>query len=294
MDLVGHKAQKQYCESFIRRVHAGRAQEHAFIFSGPSEVGKRALALACARSLIRDVPPTWVTGIDAMTVADLIVIAPTLEESKGKIRVKDMSVKAMRDLRLTLAHSVDGKNRVVIIDDAHRMSEGAANALLKMLEEPPKRTFFFLISSHGSRLLPTIISRCATVAFYTLSPADFAMYELGDDDMYVTAMGRPGRVHRLREDQDFAAHTQEALHTISDLRNMSVHEKLAVAQALSLDQSRAEDTLALWIWKIHHIAISQGLFRLLALCSAIETTRREVMTSQTNRRLLLENLLITM
>ena len=64
--------------------------------------------------------------------------------------------------------------RVVIIDDADEMNPSAANALLKMLEEPPDRAVLLLISHQPARLLPTIRSRCRTLRLSTLGPEQMA------------------------------------------------------------------------------------------------------------------------
>ena len=70
--------------------------------------------------------------------------------------------------------SADGGRRVVIIDDADEMNPNAANALLKMLEEPPERATLLLISHQPSGLLPTIRSRCRTLRLAPLSPDQMA------------------------------------------------------------------------------------------------------------------------
>ncbi|MGJ8557570.1 MAG: DNA polymerase III subunit delta', partial [Sulfitobacter geojensis] len=68
--------------------------------------------------------------------------------------------------------AADGGRRVVIIDDADEMNPNAANALLKMLEEPPERAVLLLLSHQPSSLLPTIRSRCRTLRLAPLDPAD--------------------------------------------------------------------------------------------------------------------------
>ena len=69
-----------------------------------------------------------------------------------------------------------GSNRVVIIDPADDMEAGAANALLKSLEEPPQGTYFVLISHRPAKLLPTIRSRCRTVRFPVRSDAEIRKF----------------------------------------------------------------------------------------------------------------------
>ena len=86
------------------------------------------------------------------------------ENDKGKLR-DQIVVDDIRALNKFFGLSAtDGGRRVVIVDAADDMNISAANALLKMLEEPPARTTLLLVSHQPSRLLPTIRSRCRTAA----------------------------------------------------------------------------------------------------------------------------------
>lgn len=87
---------------------------------------------------------------------DLVVLEP--EESTV------ITVDQVRDMRAGLSFPpVTAPRRAILIPDASRMNPAAANALLKVLEEPPARTVFLLLATHRERLLPTIVSRCQTV-----------------------------------------------------------------------------------------------------------------------------------
>ena len=89
---------------------------------------------------------------DAKNHSDLYV----LETEKAAIGVDEI-----RDFTQYFQLSPQlGANKVGIIQDAHKLNHAAANALLKMLEEPPGNTIFFLVTSHPWRLLATIRSRC--------------------------------------------------------------------------------------------------------------------------------------
>jgi len=89
------------------------------------------------------------------------------------IRIKPsgqvIKIEQIRDLRITIAMKpYAAKLRVVIIDDAQTMNPAAANALLKVLEEPPDRTVFILIAENRRGLLPTINSRCQPIRFHPI------------------------------------------------------------------------------------------------------------------------------
>ncbi|PID26766.1 MAG: hypothetical protein CR982_08555 [Candidatus Cloacimonadota bacterium] len=83
-------------------------------------------------------------------------------------------VKGIKDF--TKLFSVDGKSRFIIIDMAERMNKEAQNSLLKILEEPPKGFFFFLITESKELLLPTIISRCNTIEFGNIENRELERY----------------------------------------------------------------------------------------------------------------------
>src|SRR5690606_4821369 len=89
-------------------------------------------------------------------------------------RMRDMIVaEDVRDLnRFMHLSAADGGRRVVILDCADEMNTQAANALLKMLEEPPARTTLLLVSHQPSRLLPTIRSRCRELRLLPLAADD--------------------------------------------------------------------------------------------------------------------------
>ena len=77
-----------------------------------------------------------------------------------------VSIDTIRQLRRKASFkSFEGGSRVVIIVDCERMTTEAANALLKILEEPPPNVYFFLLTSDPGRLLPTVRSRCQIVRF---------------------------------------------------------------------------------------------------------------------------------
>ena len=101
-------------------------------------------------------------------------------------------------------HRFSGKRRTVIVDPAESLGPGAANALLKTLEEPPEGTGFILISHRSSALLPTIISRCQRIRFATVPPDEILGWlesmGTGDADALSRACGgAPGRALALAE-----------------------------------------------------------------------------------------------
>lgn len=190
---------------FLEAFNSGRLH-HAWLLTGPRGTGKATLAWRIARfllatpmqqtgSLFGDAPPTYDTldiapdhpvshRLLARSEPGLYSIKRSINEKTGKLR--DMIlVDDIRGLTHFLTMSAaDGGRRAVIVDAADEMNANAANALLKMLEEPPANTTIFLISHQPSRLLPTIRSRCRELRLTPLAPEEMhqALQQAGADE----------------------------------------------------------------------------------------------------------------
>lgn len=190
--LIGQDAaQTTFLEAFnTDRLH------HAWLLIGPRGVGKATLAWSIARFLLATpapggeedmfgAPPAPQSlDMDAdhpvarriAAGADPGLMSVTRSPNDKGDRMRDQIV--VDDIRrmggffqLTAA---DGGRRIVIIDAADELNTNAANALLKMLEEPPARATILLVAHQPSRLLPTIRSRCRTLRLNTLNANDMA------------------------------------------------------------------------------------------------------------------------
>ena len=149
---------------------ASQRMHHAWLITGPSGIGKATLAYRFARHLLAGGKPQdgmalapdhpVFRRVAAGTHADLLTIEREWDEKRKKLRgeiVVDTVRSVAGFLRLTPA---EGGWRVVIVDGAEDINRNAANALLKVLEEPPPRAVLILVCSAAGRLLPTIRSRC--------------------------------------------------------------------------------------------------------------------------------------
>ncbi|AXI46655.1 DNA polymerase III subunit delta' [Sulfitobacter sp. SK012] len=182
--LIGQDAAEA---AFVDAFNTSRLH-HAWLLTGPRGVGKATLAWRIARFLLTTPAPD-AGGMFAPEPATSLEVSadhPIAQRiaagGEGRIRNVTRSVnpdtkKLRREIVADDIRSLnqffqmsapDGGYRVVIIDDADLMNMTAANALLKMLEEPPARAVLLLISHQPSSLLPTIRSRCRTLALRTL------------------------------------------------------------------------------------------------------------------------------
>ncbi|MEO6433968.1 MAG: DNA polymerase III subunit delta' [Sphingomicrobium sp.] len=158
---------------------AGRKLHHAWLLAGPRGVGKASFAAAAARRVLAeaagpgfdligiDSPPAhpMVKLIDAGSHPDMRQLERLPHEKTGNL-ARNISVAQVRKLGefMGMAPAMSAW-RVVIIDSIDDLETSAANALLKILEEPPAGTIFFLVSHAPGKLLPTIRSRCRRLEF---------------------------------------------------------------------------------------------------------------------------------
>ena len=165
-----------------RAIRSGRPPQ-AWLITGPPGIGKATLAYRIARYLLAygagDAGPADLAvpqdNPDALRVASqahpgLLILKRGLND-KGKL-MTETSVDEIRKLG-SFFHLTSGAGgwRVAIVDTADDMNDNAANALLKLLEEPPARAMLLLLSNRPGRLLPTIRSRCQRLDLRTLDDA---------------------------------------------------------------------------------------------------------------------------
>ncbi len=176
--IIGQdKAIDQFAGAWAsRRIH------HAWLLTGPRGVGKASFAAAAATRVLADAagPEVDLPGIETPSdhrTAKLLAagshpdfrLLERLERPTGGL-ARNISVDQVRSLGDLLSVTPSQSPwRAVVIDAADDLEASAANALLKMLEEPPANCVFFLISHAPGRLLPTIRSRCRRLDFATVS-----------------------------------------------------------------------------------------------------------------------------
>jgi len=183
--LFGHnEAERALLEAY----KSGRIP-HAWLIGGPPGIGKATLAFRLARfvmahpdpraaetqktdSLAIDPENPVARRIAAQAQGDLLVLERSINEQTGKL----YTVIRVDDVRRTASFfgstAGEGGWRIAIVDAVDDLQREGANALLKVLEEPPKRSLLLLISHAPGRELPTIRSRCRRLLLRPLEPED--------------------------------------------------------------------------------------------------------------------------
>lgn len=182
--LYGHEAAER---QFLDAYRGGRLP-HAWLIAGPQGIGKATLAYRIARYVLTHPDPAaesirhddtlFVDGehLVARRVAgqghsDLLVFERTVGDN-GKLRTVIAIDQIRRAVKFFGSTAGEGGWRVCIVDSAEDLNREGANALLKILEEPPRRSLLLVVSHAPGRLLPTIRSRCRRLALQPLAAAD--------------------------------------------------------------------------------------------------------------------------
>ncbi|MDQ1672585.1 MAG: polymerase subunit delta [Frankiaceae bacterium] len=216
----------------LQRAASGDGMTPSWLFVGAAGSGRSVAARAFAAALECTTPEQepgsaagcghchGCTTVLAGTHADLTVVRP-----------EGLSIGVAEARTLVLGSSMrptTGRHRILLLEDADRLTEPAGNALLKALEEPAERTVFLLCAPAVDDVLPTVRSRCRVVRLRPPSSADVATVlrrEGVDASMAVfaarAAQGHVGRARRLATDEQARARRAEVLRLPSRLTTVA-------------------------------------------------------------------------
>lgn len=201
-EIIGQETAKRFIRTAVKKENL-----YNFLFTGPRGVGKRLLSFALAKTL-NCLPDS----------ANFILVAPIPSKIKDKeakifeytklylpentvVELEDRTAILIEQIRIVikrLIHMPDiGSKRVVLVLEADRMTDAAANCFLKTLEEPPLDTVFILTSSRPNSLLPTIRSRCQAVPLSYLNNQQIKNILFDCNDEFL--IGSPGEILLLQE-----------------------------------------------------------------------------------------------
>jgi DNA polymerase-3 subunit delta' len=258
-DCIGHQQSIAFLQSAV--THERLA--HAYLFHGEDAVGKRLTAVRLAQALNCERPPETqgldscgacrsCRQIEALTHPDFFIIEPDPEQATRQIKIEQI-----REIEHQIMYRpLIGERKICLIDDADRMTIGAANALLKTLEEPPAHSLFLVISSRPAALPATIRSRCQALRFTTpartqVEAALILKREIPPADARFLAIVSEGRIgEALTADvKDTHARQQELVNLVQPQSLQSIGSILSSAETIA-KTDRGQDMLvwlARWI-----------------------------------------------
>lgn len=261
--LIGH----EWAVDYLRRSLQKQRGAHAYLFAGPSNIGKSLLALRLGQALLceRDGPDPCLSCRACKRAAngnhpDLRAISLATQAAAEKAdaaKSKELKIATVREWQRDIdLRPFEAARRVFILDDAQALNESAANAMLKTLEEPPSYAVLILIAQGSGDLLPTIVSRCRMLRLRPLARELVARaleqrYNITSDDAALIAAwsgGRVGWAMAATENPDLLEQQQQRLDVLVQLGTVSRVERMRWAEERAKEYRGGEHALALeWL-----------------------------------------------
>lgn len=154
---------KSYLDSLVD----SKSRPSSYIFAGAGDEAKEEAVFHFVSKLAGKFgDEEFLARVKAKNHPDVMIIEPEIEEKKGKIREKEISISQVREVLEKLKFfPYELKTKFCVIKRAQKMNAESSNALLKSLEEPSTSAVFILFADNIESLLPTIASRCAVLRF---------------------------------------------------------------------------------------------------------------------------------
>jgi len=173
---------------FLAAYQSGR-MPHAWLMSGPEGIGKSSFSYRAARFILAhpdpnsaqvqasktlDTDPDLPSNrrISAQSHGDLLILRREIEAGKKTVPTEIRVDQVRKAIQFFTSTANEGGWRIAIIDPMDELNRSGANALLKLIEEPPQRVLFFMVTGSPGSLLPTIRSRCRVLQFHPLTEPD--------------------------------------------------------------------------------------------------------------------------
>jgi DNA polymerase-3 subunit delta' len=248
--------QESTIERFSRSIR-DNAVHHAYLFVGPEHVGKRTLAtdLACALncdgpnapcgqcSTCRRIIEGKYPDVHAITL-DTTGAAEDTEVADEERRRTRISTEQIEDLQhAATLPPFEGRWKVLLVDNADRMSAEAGNRILKTLEEPPAHVVWMLLAEDENRLLDTVVSRCQRVEVRPLSAADLERHLVAAHGVPEDRARLLARVSRGRTGWALSVLADESVATARTSRVESMIQLVQMTYTARFDFSREMDVL---------------------------------------------------
>ncbi len=313
--VIGH----DWAVALLRSsLSAGRVA-HAYLLSGPPQIGKRTLAQALAQAL-NCAEPDPPCGRCPSCLKIARGVHPDVRLIAGEGTGGNIKIEQIRSLQHeAVLAPYEGRYRVFIVRQMEQATLEAANSLLKTLEEPPAQVILALTAVHSESLPTTIVSRCQHLGLRPVGIPDVeqVLRDKGIAPIQAQLLarlsgGRLGWALQAAADEDLLRRRQQGLDRLNRLLTAGRIERLAYAHELSGDPASARQLVELWTCWWRDLLFGQGaaglinldqiaryklvseqltLTRVLAMLRALQATAAQL-EANVNTRLALEGLFL--
>ncbi|MEO8953624.1 MAG: DNA polymerase III subunit delta' [Ktedonobacteraceae bacterium] len=257
-NIVGH----EHAIDLLRRTLAAQQVRHAYLLTGPDQIGKTLLARLFAQTLLCTggpdprVAPQMPCNTCLACRKVLHGNHPDLHIIRKAADKQFILIEQVRALQSDSSRkTLEGRRNIFIIENAQAMNIQAANCLLKTLEEPEIDVVLLLTVSDPGLLLPTILSRVQHIPMHLLTSSQIKsaleqQWEVESDEaalIAALAAGRMGWAIQAVEDEDVLLERKAQLETLAKLPGVSKVQRFEIAQKLSADSDKARIVLELWL-----------------------------------------------
>ncbi len=279
-NVIGHIKQKELFSKMI----LNKKIPHAFLFEGEDMIGKKTFALAFAKLVLGENSP------------DLYLVEGNLEISK------------IREIKNFLSYkSYYNTKKIVIIDNAHLMRKDAQNSLLKILEEPSKDSVLILITSFKDLILKTLLSRVQEINFYKAEKQALEDYlikrnlnkEEIEEILFLSSL-KQGKAIELVENSLKKEFYLKTIRYLEKIKEKDLEKRFDYIKEIYEDKEIVLESLNLFerffrremFLILYHKSKKYSLIEVKNIIEKIQETKYYFNNTNTNKKLLLENLMI--
>jgi len=249
--IRGHQTQMTQLEEAVDR----QRLPHAMLFTGPESIGKKMVAYAIAQKLLCEIKETPDTPCGVCP--SCVRVAKHQSENILFIEPSGQNIKVdqAREIIEFLNLSNFGRNRVIIIDQAHLFNPQAANSILKILEEPNQNVFFILIAPEAESMMRTIRSRSQVIRFNPLTEAEIISIKPGLPEwIYKCSRGQLNAVASLSS-SDGMAKRMQSFDLLESFWNEADFLNSATWRMSFKDREEAQDIVKNWVHVMRDVLV---------------------------------------
>ena len=248
---------QDYIIDFFRSLITGNRLGHAYLFSGGAGIGKKTL---CSYITALAMCPTHTAcgscnvclTVESGANPDVVCISNGDKASIGVDKIRGM----IGDVYI---RPITSDKKIFIIQNAHLLTTGAQNALLKVIEEPPAYAVFFLLCDSINPILSTILSRVTKI---DIPPRDVSVLRTivpgCDEFMYHYCGGNPGRLMEIKSDPGFIRLRQDAIQAMGTITSDNGYDMYDCAQLFEGDRSKANAVFDIMLMFVRDVMLCKN------------------------------------